>query len=139
MDELGYLTDPGEQMGMLDAQSLRAARVIVDIGMHLELEIPRDNPFSFHPGERWTPELGWEFMRAHSSMADENLRFEVNRYLGWGGQAPAYKVGERIWRQARDDARARQGAAFDLKAFHRTALDLGSIGLDPLRAALARI
>ncbi|HEV7896367.1 MAG TPA: DUF885 domain-containing protein, partial [Planosporangium sp.] len=79
MDELGYLADPGDRLGMLDGQAFRAARVIVDIGMHLELEIPRDNPFGFHPGERWTPELGWEFMRAHCRVPDENLRFEVNR------------------------------------------------------------
>ena len=109
MDELGYLDDPGDKLGMLDGQALRAARVIVDIGMHLELEIPRDNPFGFHPGERWTPELGWEFMRAHCRMDDEMLRFELNRYLGWPGQAPSYKVGERIWLQARDDAKAAQG------------------------------
>jgi uncharacterized protein (DUF885 family) len=139
MDELGYLADPGDKLGMLDGQAFRAARVIVDIGMHLELEIPRDNPFGFHPGERWTPELGWEFMRAHCRIPDENLRFELNRYLGWPGQAPSYKVGERIWLQARDDAKARKGAGFDLKEFHREALNLGSLGLDPLRSALARL
>ena len=139
MDELGYLDDPGDKLGMLDGQAFRAARVIVDIGMHLELEIPRDNPFGFHPGQRWTPELGWEFLRAHCRVPDENLRFELNRYLGWPGQAPSYKVGERIWLRARDDAKARKGADFDLKAFHRAALDLGSIGLDPLRSALSRI
>ncbi|GIF75340.1 DUF885 domain-containing protein [Asanoa siamensis] len=139
MDDLGYLADPGDRLGMLDAQAFRAARVIVDIGMHLELEIPRDNPFGFHPGERWTPELGWEFMRAHCRVQDDVLRFELNRYLGWPGQAPSYKVGERIWLQARDDARARKGADFNLKEFHRQALDLGSIGLDPLKSALGRI
>jgi uncharacterized protein (DUF885 family) len=48
-------------------------------------------------------------------------------------------VGERIWLQAREDARTRLGDAFDLKAFHRAALDLGSLGLDPLQTALARI
>jgi uncharacterized protein (DUF885 family) len=139
MDDLGYLEDPGDKLGMLDGQAFRAARVIVDIGMHLELEIPRDNPFDFHPGKRWTPELGWEFLRAHCRVPDENLRFELNRYLGWPGQAPAYKVGERIWLQARDDAKARKGADFDLKEFHRTALNLGSLGLDPFKAAMARI
>lgn len=139
MDELGYLGDPGDRLGMLDGQSLRAARVIVDIGMHLELEIPRDNPFGFHPGERWTPELGWEFLRAHSRMQEDVLRFEWKRYLGWPGQAPSYKVGERIWLQARDEAKARKGSDFDLKTFHRDALNLGSLGLDPLRKALARI
>jgi uncharacterized protein (DUF885 family) len=146
MEELGYLDDPGERMGMLDAQAMRAARVVVDIGMHLELPIPTDNNLgdrdgktAFHPGERFTPELGWEFMRAHCSTPDENLRFELNRYLGWPGQAPSYKVGERIWLQARADAQARKGADFDLKAFHRAALDLGSLGLDPLREALGRL
>jgi uncharacterized protein (DUF885 family) len=139
MDELGYLTDPGDRLGMLDAQALRAARVIVDIGMHLELEIPRDNPFGFHPGDRWTPELGWEFLRGHTRVAEEVLRFEWKRYLGWPGQAPSYKVGERIWLQARDEAKQRKGGDFDLKVFHRDALNLGSLGLDPLRQALSRI
>ncbi len=139
MDELGYLEDPGDKLGMLDGQAFRAARVIVDIGMHLELEIPKDNPFDFHPGERWTPELGWEFLREHCRVPDEMLRFELNRYLGWPGQAPSYKVGERIWLQARDDAKTRKGADFDLREFHRQALDLGALGLDPLRRALARL
>lgn len=139
MDELGYLGDPGDKLGMLDGQAFRAARVIVDIGMHLEYEIPRDNPFGFHPGERWTPGLGWEFLRAHCRIPDENLRFELNRYLGWIGQAPAYKLGERLWLQARDDAKRRKGADFDLKAFHRDALNLGSVGLDVLKRAIARL
>ena len=139
MDDLGYLADPGDKLGMLDGQALRATRVIVDIGMHLELEIPRDNPFGFHPGERWTPELGWEFLRAHCRISDEILRFEWKRYLGWPGQAPSYKIGERIWLQARDEARQRKGDDFDLKAFHRDALNLGSLGLDPLRKALGRL
>lgn len=139
MDDLGYLDDPGDRLGMLDGQSFRAARVIIDIGMHLELTIPEDNPFGFHPGEAWTPQLGREFIGQHCLMEGAFLDFEVARYLGWPGQAPSYKVGERIWLQARDDARARAGDAFDLKAFHRAALDLGSLGLDPLRAALARL
>jgi uncharacterized protein (DUF885 family) len=139
MDELGYLDDPGEKMGMLDSQAFRATRVVIDIGMHLELEIPADNPFGFHPGERWNRELGREFLRAHSSFSDAMLQYELNRYLGWPGQAPSYKVGERVWLQARADAQARKGADFDLKAFHRAALDLGSLGLDPLRESLGRL
>lgn len=139
MDDLGYLADPADKLGMLDGQSFRAARVIVDIGMHLELEIPADNPFGFHPGETWTPELGREFMGEHCRMDPAFLDFEVKRYLGWPGQAPSYKVGERIWLEARDQVRARQGDDFDLKEFHRAALDLGSLGLDPLQAALARL
>lgn len=139
MDELGYLDDPGDRLGMLDAQGFRATRVIIDIGMHLQLQIPRDNPFGFHPGETWTPGLGLEFLGEHCRDPEPVVRFELDRYLGWPGQAPSYKLGERIWLQARADAQARQGADFDLRAFHRAALDLGSLGLDPFRAALARL
>jgi uncharacterized protein (DUF885 family) len=142
MDELGHLDDPADRLGMLDAQSFRAARVIVDIGMHLELEIPSDNPFGFHPGETWDPDLAFEFLRDHCAMEDAFLRFEVDRYLGWPGQAPSYKVGERIWLDARAQAQSRAaaaGRAFDLKSFHRQALDLGALGLEPLQKALARL
>jgi uncharacterized protein (DUF885 family) len=138
MDELGYL-EPGDRMGMLDAQAFRAIRVIIDIGMHLQLEIPKINPWHFRPGERWTPDAGFEFMRENCSTDEPTLRFELDRYLGWPGQAPSYKVGERIWLEAREDARRRHGAAFDLRKFHADALNLGPLGLDPLRAALARI
>ena len=139
MDDLGYLADPGDRMGMLDAQAFRAARVVIDIGMHLQLEVPRDNPMGFHPGEIWTPDLGYEFLRASTALDEPTLRFEIDRYLGWPGQAPSYKVGERIWLEARDAMRARQGASFDLRRFHAQALGLGSLGLDPLRAALDRL
>jgi uncharacterized protein (DUF885 family) len=139
MDELGYLSDPADRLGMLDAQGLRAARVVVDIGMHLQLPIPDPNPWAFHPGEQWTADLVLEFMRAHCRLDDATIRFEVNRYLGWPGQAPSYKVGERLWLRARDEAKARQGSEFDLRTFHRQALDLGSVGLDPLLASLARL
>lgn len=138
MDELGFFADPGDRLGFLDMQGFRAARVVVDIGVHLGLTIPR-NPWSWREGETWTAELVYEFMRLHSRMDDGSLRFEVNRYLGWPGQAPSYKVGERIWLEARAEAEARAGAAFDLKAFHTAALDLGALGLDPLKAALARL
>jgi uncharacterized protein (DUF885 family) len=138
MDELGYL-EPGDRMGMLDAQAFRAIRVIIDIGMHLQLQIPKINPWHFRPGERWTPDAGFEFMRENCSTDEPTLRFELDRYLGWPGQAPSYKVGERIWLEAREDARRRHGAAFDLRKFHADALNLGPLGLDPLRAALARI
>ncbi|MEV8375980.1 DUF885 domain-containing protein [Kribbella sp. NPDC056861] len=139
MEELGYLDEPGARFGMLDAQGFRSARVIVDIGMHLELEIPRDNPFGFHPGETWNADLGLEFLRGHSRMESAFLKAEVNRYLGWPGQAPSYKLGERIWLQAREEAKQRKGADFDLRTFHRDALNLGSLGLDPLRRALGRL
>jgi len=139
MDELGYFTDAGDRMGFLDNQAMRAARVVVDIGVHLGLRIPDDNPFGWRPGEVWDADRVLEFMRAHTRMDDGQVRFEVNRYLGWPGQAPSYKVGERIWLEARADAQARRGADFDLKQFHADALDLGSLGLDPLKVALGRL
>jgi uncharacterized protein (DUF885 family) len=138
MDELGYLTDPGARLGFLAGQALRAVRVVIDIGMHLELEIPA-NPWRFHEGERWDGTLGVEFMDARSLDEPEVTRDEVNRYLGWPGQAISYKVGERVWLAAREDAKRRRGPGFDLKAFHAAALDLGPMGLDPLSAELARL
>ena len=122
---------------MLDSQLFRAARVIVDIGMHLELEIPPGT--GFHEGERWNAEIGWELLRAHSSWDERQLRSELRRCLGMPGQAPSYTLGERIWLQAREDAMARAGRAFSLKDFHARALSLGAMGLDPLREALARV
>jgi uncharacterized protein (DUF885 family) len=120
---------------MWRAQALRAVRVIVDIGMHLELEIPAGQPF--HPGERWTPELGQAFVEERGRFPVDFLRSEVVRYLGWPGQAISYKVGERVWRAGRAAAERRHGPAFDLKAFHGFALDLGPLGLDLLATELA--
>jgi uncharacterized protein (DUF885 family) len=134
MQDLGYLTDDGDLMGMLDAHLFRAARVIIDIGMHLELEIPAGS--GFHDGERWTPELGLEFMLTRTITDAEHVHDEIDRYLGWPGQAPAYKLGERLWLQLRDEARRREGESFDLKDFHMRALRLGSMGLDNLGVAL---
>ncbi|MGV9456692.1 DUF885 domain-containing protein [Streptomyces sp. NPDC003635] len=137
MDELGFLTDPEERLGYLDAQMMRAARVIVDIGMHLELEIPADSPF--HPGERWTPELAEEFFGAHSSRPADFVESELTRYLTIPGQAIGYKLGERAWLLGRDRARERRGDAFDLKAWHMAALSQGSLGLDDLVDELAQL
>ena len=90
-------------------------------------------------GERWNAGIAWEFLRAHSNWDEKRLRFELHRYLGWPGQVPSYKLGERIWLQARDEAKARDGDSFSLTDFHTKALSLGAMGLDPLREALARI
>ncbi|MBV2357222.1 DUF885 domain-containing protein [Streptomyces sp. J2-1] len=137
MDELGYLTGPEERLGYLDAQMMRAARVIVDIGMHLELEIPADSPF--RPGERWTPELAQEFFGAHSSRPADFVESELTRYLTIPGQAIGYKLGERAWLLGRENARARHGDAFDLKAWHMAALSQGSLGLDDLVEELSQL
>ncbi|WP_448613694.1 DUF885 domain-containing protein [Modestobacter sp. URMC 112] len=135
MDELGFLADPGDRLGMLDAQELRAARVVLDIGVHLDLPVPADQGL----GARWNYEGAAEFLRRHSAMDDAMRTDELHRYLGWPGQAPSYKVGERVFLTCRDQARLRAGADFDLKAWHRAVLDLGPLGLGPLAAELARM
>ncbi|WP_030408100.1 DUF885 domain-containing protein [Streptomyces albus] len=137
MDELGYLTTAERRLGYLDAQMMRATRVIVDIGMHLELEIPADSPF--HPGERWTPELAQEFFGMHSGRPADFVESELVRYLGMPGQAIGYKLGERAWLEGRAAARRAHGAAFDAKAWHMAALSLGSLGLDDLVAELSAL
>ena len=135
MGELGYLDDPAYELGMLRAQAMRAVRVIVDIGLHLELRIPDGE--RYNPGEVWTPELALPFVIERSHFPADFMASEVDRYLGWPGQAITYKVGEREWLAARADVMAREGAAFDLKAFHARALDLGPMGLGQLRTELA--
>jgi uncharacterized protein (DUF885 family) len=131
MADLGYMDDPGNRMGLLDGQSLRAARVVLDIGFHCGFEAPAEVG-----GGDWTYDKAWQFLSAHANMAEGFLRYELDRYLGWPGQAPSYKIGERIWMQLRDEVRAREGDGFDIKAFHRRALDIGGVGLDTLRAAV---
>ncbi|MGW0845784.1 DUF885 domain-containing protein [Streptomyces sp. NPDC002787] len=137
MDELGFLKDAEERLGYLDAQMMRAARVIVDIGMHLELEIPADSPF--HPGERWTVDLAQEFFGAHSSRPADFVESELTRYLTMPGQAIGYKLGERAWLLGREKARQRHGDAFDAKAWHMAALSQGSLGLDDLVDELSQL
>ncbi|MFF5842267.1 DUF885 domain-containing protein [Streptomyces massasporeus] len=137
MDELGFLTDPERRLGYLDAQMMRAVRVIIDIGMHLELTIPDDSPF--HPGERWTAELAQEFFGSHSSRPADFVDSELTRYLSMPGQAIGYKLGERAWLLGRENARARHGDAFDPKAWHMAALSQGSLGLDDLVDELSQL
>jgi uncharacterized protein (DUF885 family) len=137
MDELGFLQQPGARMGYLDAQLMRAIRVIVDIGMHLELPIAAD--WAPGAGQRWTPELALEFFTTHSGRDREFAESEIVRYLSMPGQAISYKLGERAWLEGRDAARAAHGASFDLKAWHMAALSLGSLGLDDLARELAQL
>ena len=136
MGEIGYLENPDYYLGMLAGQSLRSIRVIIDIGMHLELEIPRSQVF--HPGERWTPELGLEFIQQKSLFPPDFVASEVSRYLGIPGQAISYKVGEREWLAAREESRQRMGTGFDLKEWHTRALSLGPMGLAQMRQEFRR-
>ena len=135
MADLGFQDDPGDRMGMLDSQRLRAARVVLDIGVHLGKRRPPELAGLPGVGEgAWDAGSAWAFLRHNVAMEESFLRFELDRYLGWPGQAPSYAVGQRLWEEARDRALA-NGAS--LKDFHTRALRLGSVGLDVLRQALA--
>lgn len=127
MADLGYLDDPADRLGMLDGQRMRAARVVLDLGVHLGLAKPDGSG-------PWTGDDAYPFLAQHVAMNDPFIRFEANRYLGWAGQAPSYKVGQRLWERLRDDWVAVHGT--DLTAFHRDALAVGSVGLDTLRDVL---
>jgi uncharacterized protein (DUF885 family) len=133
-DELGWFDTPGRRLGMLKGSALRAARVVIDIGLHLDLPLPRAE--AERHGPRWNVEVATEVLRDRGRIAQHRLHPEVVRYCGWPAQATAYKLGERAWLAARDEARSRLGAGFDLKRWHTAALALGPVQLDDLAAAL---
>lgn len=135
MADQGFLDDPAYYLGMLDSQRLRAARVCLDIGVHLGKRAPESIG-----GGTWDADKAWTFLTDNVAMDRSFLAFELDRYLGWPGQAPSYKVGQRLWEEARDEARAAataRGEEFSLKDFHTRALNLGSVGLDTLKRALS--
>lgn len=147
MEELGYFEDPATELGFLTNQAMRACRIVIDIGLHLGLRIPADlDPalvadLSTDPrGGSWTPELAREVLMTRGMLDERFATSEIDRYLGLPGQAISYKVGERVWLAAREDARAAAAGAgrdFDLKDWHMKALALGPVGLDTLRSELA--
>ncbi|QGU01031.1 hypothetical protein CKALI_00650 [Corynebacterium kalinowskii] len=105
---------PATRMGLLDAQRLRAARVALDIGVHLGKK-------------NWDAAYARNFLRENCSLSSAALEFEINRYLGWPGQAPSYALGQRLWEQMRDES------GLPLSEFHTRALSYGSIPLGLLR------
>ena len=131
MEEFGFMDNPGDRLGLVDGQRLRATRVVVDIGVHLRKQAPER-----WGGGTWNAEKAWDCLKANVNMDDAFLRFELNRYLGWPGQAPSYKIGQRLWENFRADAERRAGAGFSLKDFHTRALNLGSVPLSVLPLAL---
>ncbi len=131
MEEFGFMNAPGDRLGLLDGQRLRAARVVVDIGVHCRLAAPER-----WGGGVWNAAKAWALLQANVNLDEASLRFELNRYLGWPGQAPSYKIGQRLWEQARATANRKAGASFDLKAWHTKALNLGSVPLAVLSDAL---
>jgi len=134
MGELGYLSNPQHYFGMLAKQMYRACRVVVDIGLHLEKRIPTTSPVA--AGEPWSFENAVEMVRVYGFRTHDQARDEVLRYLGWPGQAIAYKLGEREILRLREETRARLGDRFDLRAFHSTVLEHGAMRLDLLRTVV---
>lgn len=128
MDELGYFDKPGYKMGYLMCQAMRAARLVVDIGLHLG--------YTDTNGEVWTPESAVIFMQEKALLNESYAANEVARYISWAGQAITYKLGERVWIAAREDAKNRLGQKFNIKKFHTYALKLGPMGLDMLKEEL---
>jgi len=146
MDELGFYGEAADELGFLSNQALRAARVVLDIGLHLGLEIPADiDPVlieglaSDPRGRAWDVDTARDFLRVRGLQTDAFAFSEIDRYLGLPGQAICYKVGEREWVAARADAEAAAGESFDLKAWHMKALSLGIVGLGILREELAKV
>jgi uncharacterized protein (DUF885 family) len=131
MEEFGFMDDPGDRLGLVDGQRMRATRVVLDIGVHCRKPAPEQ-----WGGGIWDAEKAWECFKANVNMDEAFLRFELNRYLGWPGQAPSYKIGQRLWETYRAQARAKEGEAFSLKDFHTRALNLGSVPLSVLPLAL---
>jgi uncharacterized protein (DUF885 family) len=129
MDELGAFEDPSYELGFLSGQALRAARIIVDIGMHCGYE-------DFE-GNIWNAESAFNLLVDRALLAPDFARSEIDRYLGWPGQAISYKVGERVWMRTREDAKKRLGDKFDIKAWHNYALKIGPMGLDPFEREMS--
>jgi len=129
MDEIGAFEDPAYELGYLSGQAMRAARIIVDIGMHCRYED--------FDGNIWNADSALKLLIERALLAPDFAKSEVDRYLGWPGQAISYKVGERVWIRAREDAKKRLGDKFDIKAWHNYALKIGPMGLDPFEREMA--
>ncbi len=117
-DEMGLYATEQERLGMLEAQSFRAARLVVDSGLH---------------AMGWTRERAIEFMHERGSLPLVDAEIEVDRYTVWPGQALSYKLGQREIERARAEVAERMGDRFDLRAFHDEVLGHGSLPLATLR------
>lgn len=115
--EMGLYDDPYQYFGRLDMEILRAARLVVDTGLH---------------AYGWSRDQAIEYMLANTTLDRRSVEQEVDRYIVWPGQATAYKVGELYIRELRSRAESRLGPAFDIRRFHQTVLDTGALPLHVL-------
>ena len=122
MEDHGFFEDPGYRMGLLDSRRLRLARVMVDIGVHLGKTTPEGTG-------TWDAQYAKAFLRDNTAMPEANLAFELDRYMGWPGQAPSYALGYKDWVDLRRQALAQGMSEHE---FHVKALKLGSMPMDML-------
>jgi uncharacterized protein (DUF885 family) len=122
-DEMGLYSGDLDRIGILSFDGWRACRLVVDTGMH---------------ALGWTRQQAIDFMAAHTALGPNNIANEVDRYIVWPGQALAYKLGQLEMLRLRDEARARQGDRFDVRAFHDAVLGQGALGLEALRGVVER-
>jgi uncharacterized protein (DUF885 family) len=121
-DEMGLYASDLDRMGMLSYDAWRASRLVVDTGIHVK---------------GWTRAQAEAYMREHTALTLENITNEVDRYIGWPGQALAYKVGQLEIIRLRREAEAALGPRFDIKSFHDVVLASGAVTLPVLRDNVA--
>jgi len=119
--EMGMYETPYETFGMLSYQAWRAARLVVDTGIH---------------AMGWTRAQAQAYMHDNTALSDHEIETEVDRYISWPGQALSYYLGEMAIVESRRKAEAALGDRFDIRAFHDTVLQLGSVPLPVLRARI---
>jgi uncharacterized protein (DUF885 family) len=112
-----YADDPYGNLGRLQAESFRAARLVVDTGIHTK---------------RWTYDEAVAYMVENTGMPRGQIEFEVSRYITWPGQATAYKIGMIKILELRQEAEEQLDDRFDLKAFHNVVIGSGSVPLETL-------
>jgi uncharacterized protein (DUF885 family) len=113
-DELDLFSTDVDRLGLLSNEALRAARLVVDSGMH---------------GLGWTRQQAIDYLLAHTTETTARGTAEIDRYIAVPGQATAYMIGNLEIRRLREDAETRLGERFDLKAFHDLVLEDGTVPL----------
>jgi uncharacterized protein (DUF885 family) len=122
--EMGMYHTPYERFGMLTYQMWRAARLVVDTGVH---------------AKGWTREQAQKYFHDNTALSDHEIETEVDRYISWPGQALSYYLGEMTILKARAKAERALGAKFNLRAFHDAVLELGSVPLPMIEARIDRM